>query len=556
MAKFASLWVGGPLTKLQEISLASFVYYGHNIELYVYDKTLDVPEGVIKRDANEIYPESLLFKVKDSYASFSDMFRYKMVCDTGTTWVDADSVCLSSDWNFAEEIILSREVGNDMIVGGVLGFPKNSAFGQQLVSKSFLMDKSNRSWSDMGPNLLTDIVKDFGYYDKAYPETLFQLIDPSDWWKLLEKTYTNEIFEKIKNGKILSLYNQMFTENMADKNNFPEGSVLKYFEDKFLSSKNVSQNKYLEEQIQDEFKDKEFLKVLVTGGAGFIGSNLVDKLIGLGHEVIVIDNESSDAHDSFYWNDKASNHKKDINDYKATRKLYDGVDVVFHLAAESRIGPSIENPVKAFATNVVGTTTVLQCSREAGVKRFILSSTSAAYGNNVLPNSETQFDDPLNPYSVSKVSAEKICKMYTDLFGLNTIVLRYFNVYGERQPQRGQYAPVIGIFMKQLKNNEPLTVVGEGDQKRDFVHVSDVVSANILAGTSEVLTRSFGGVYNVGSGKNYSIFEIARMISGTIKFVPERSGEMKETLCNNNKIKNDLKWEPKISLEDWIKSNV
>ena len=148
-------------------------------------------------------------------------------------------------------------------------------------------------------------------------------------------------------------------------------------------------------------------KSLVTGGAGFIGSNLVDALLKLGHDVIVIDNESSEVHDHFYWNSLASNHKLDIRDYESTRELYDNVDYVFHLAAQSRIQPAINSPIEAVSINSVGTATVLQCSLEAKVKRVIYSSTSSAYGNNPVPNIETQTDDCLNPYSISKVAGEK-----------------------------------------------------------------------------------------------------------------------------------------------------
>ena len=150
---------------------------------------------------------------------------------------------------------------------------------------------------------------------------------------------------------------------------------------------------------------------LVTGGAGFIGSNLVDKLLAEGHEVVVIDNEYSDAHDNFYWNEKAENHKFDICDYENTRPLYDGIDYVFHIAAEARIQPAVENPIRAVQINCVGTTTVLQCAREAGVKKLMYSSTSSAYGMNKTPNSEMQPDDCLNPYSVSKVAGEKLLSL-------------------------------------------------------------------------------------------------------------------------------------------------
>lgn len=291
---------------------------------------------------------------------------------------------------------------------------------------------------------------------------------------------------------------------------------------------------------------------LVTGGAGFIGSNLVSALLNLGHEVRVIDDESSDAHDHFYWQDGSKNYIYNICDYSNIRPIFDGVDYVFHLAAESRIGPTIENPVKASHVNTLGTNIVLQCAREAGVKRVMYSSTSAAYGLNELPNVETQSDDPLNPYSVSKVNGEKICKMYTDLFGLPTIIFRYFNVYGKNQPMRGQYAPVIGIFDRQKQSGNPLTVVGSGKQKRDFVNVQDVVSANISAALSDINEMYFGTVFNIGSGVNYSINDIASMFNTETTNIPERAGEMKETLANITKAKDILGWQPKINLEEWL----
>lgn len=294
------------------------------------------------------------------------------------------------------------------------------------------------------------------------------------------------------------------------------------------------------------------MKSLVTGGAGFIGSNLVESLLNLGHEVIVIDNESSDAHKHPYWNTKAINYKKDICDYESTRKLYDGVDYVFHLAAEARIQPTINNPVKATLVNTFGTNVVLQCAREAKVKRVMYSSTSAAYGRNELPNVESQPDDCLNPYSVSKVNGEKLCTMYTELFGLATIVFRYFNVYGNHQPISGQYAPVMGIFGRQKLDGEPLTIVGDGEQKRDFINVLDIVQANILAATKDIDPKYFGTVFNIGSGSNYSINEIAKIYNHPIVHVPARTGEMKATLANIEKAKATLGWSPSIELEKWL----
>ena len=294
------------------------------------------------------------------------------------------------------------------------------------------------------------------------------------------------------------------------------------------------------------------MKSLVTGGAGFIGSHLVDKLLEMGHEVVVIDSESAESNEEFYWNDKAQNYKYDIRDYEKTKPLYDGVDYVFHTAAEARIQPAILNPIEAVSVNCVGTVTVLQCAREAGVKKVIYSSTSSGYGFNEPPNEETQRDDCLNPYSVSKVSGEKLCKMYNDLFGLKTVFLRYFNVYGERQPLKGQYAPVMGIFLRQRAAGESLTIVGDGEQRRDFTHVSDVVSANVLAATVDVDDENYGQLYNVGNGVNYSINEIANAISDNQTNIPPRIGESRVTLANTNKLKQTFGWDPKVNLMTWI----
>lgn len=297
------------------------------------------------------------------------------------------------------------------------------------------------------------------------------------------------------------------------------------------------------------------MKALVTGGAGFIGSNLVDKLIGMNWEVVVIDNESAECNEKFYWNDKADNHKLDICDYEFTRELYDGVDYVFHLAAESRLQPAIKNPINAVTKNAVGTCTVLQCAREAGVKKVVYSSTSSAYGLNKYPNYETDPNDCLNPYSVSKVAGEELCTLYTNLYGLKTIIFRYFNVYGERSPTTGQYAPVIGIFLRQKNVGEPLTVVGDGEQRRDFVHVQDVANANVMASLANLEDQYYGQVYNIGSGENISILEIANMISNNQTHIPPRDGEARTTLACIDKAKNTFGWEPKFNVRNWIEEN-
>lgn len=299
------------------------------------------------------------------------------------------------------------------------------------------------------------------------------------------------------------------------------------------------------------------MRALVTGGAGFIGSNLVDSLIADGHDVTVIDNESAESNEQFYWNPQAKNYLCCITDYTMTRNLYEGQDVVFHMAAESRIQNCISDPLKAVETNLLGTATVLQCARVCGVRRVIYSSTSSAYGlANPYPNVETMPTDCLNPYSVTKVGGEELCKMYSRLYGLQTLIFRYFNVYGERQPIRGQYAPVVGVFLRQKAAGNDMTVVGDGEQRRDFVHVKDVVQANILASKfSPANDYIWGQIYNIGTETNHSVNDIARMIGGKSVNIPPRDGEARITLSDCTKAKTHLGWNAKVSIDQWISEN-
>ena len=294
---------------------------------------------------------------------------------------------------------------------------------------------------------------------------------------------------------------------------------------------------------------------IVTGGAGFIGSHIVEKLLQLEHMVVVIDNEYSD-NDNFHWRKDTLNVNLDITDYKGLKQAFTGADYIFHLAAEARIGPAIENPVNALNINTIGTCNVLQCAREVGAKKVLYSSTSSGYGLNDAPNVETQPDDCLNPYSVSKIAGEKLCKMYTDLYGLKTIVFRYFNVFGERAPRKGQYAPVTGIFLRQKAAGEPLTIVGDGEQRRDYIYVKDVANANIMAAISNPDDDAYGQVYNVGSGKNYSVNEIASFISDDTINIPPRIGEARNSLANIDKIQKTFAWKPEVDVEQWIKTQL
>jgi UDP-glucose 4-epimerase len=297
------------------------------------------------------------------------------------------------------------------------------------------------------------------------------------------------------------------------------------------------------------------MKSLVTGGAGFIGSHIVDNLVNRGHSVVVVDNESSGVHEHFYYNPAAEYYKIDIAEYEATKNLYKDVDYVFHCAAESRIQPTILNPLGAVRTNVLGTATVLQCSRENNVKKVMYSSTSSAYGlANTPPLNETMPDDCLNPYSVSKAAGEKLCAMYTKLFGVKTITFRYFNVYGPREPIKGPYAPAVGLFLRQFRAGEVLTIVPDGTQRRDFTHVDDVVNANILA--MMVDHDHYGEIFNVGTGTNHSVLELAAMISNQTKMIEPRMGEAYITLADNAKIRKVLGWAPTKHIDDYVKDEL
>ena len=295
------------------------------------------------------------------------------------------------------------------------------------------------------------------------------------------------------------------------------------------------------------------MRALVTGGAGFIGSHLVDSLIFGNHSVIVIDNESASENECFYWNDNAENYKYDICDYNKIENLFKDIDCVFHLAAEARIQTAIKNPAKTFKVNFMGTLNILEASRKYGVDRVLYSSTSSYYGlKNSPPLVEDMNRDCLNPYSSSKVAGEDLIKMYSKLYGIKSVIFRYFNVYGERQPTKGQYAPVIGLFQKMKLEGKPMTVVGNGLARRDYTHVKDVVNANILASVKKDISGS--RVINIGTGLNYSVLELVNLIGGKYVYIPPREGEAKETLADISAAKKYLNWEPTICLEDWIKN--
>jgi len=293
-------------------------------------------------------------------------------------------------------------------------------------------------------------------------------------------------------------------------------------------------------------------KVLVTGGAGFIGSNLVDALILRGYQVICVDNESAVSNEKFYWNPLAENHKVSILDAD-TGDLFRDVHCVFHMAAESRIQTAIADPRYAYTNNIIGTYNVVEWCKKHKVSKLVYSSTSSVYGNNIL-SSDTHKVDCLNPYSVSKYAGEQIVSTHAKMGDFQSCIFRYFNVYGERSPTKGSYAPVVGIFLNQYKNDRPLTIVGSGFNTRDFVHVSDIVEANILA--MNTFTGMSIGPLNIGTGKSYSIKAIANMICKNHIYIPARIGEAASTWADIYLANSILGYTPRVDIETWIQSQL
>ncbi|MEK7154348.1 MAG: NAD-dependent epimerase/dehydratase family protein [Patescibacteria group bacterium] len=340
--------------------------------------------------------------------------------------------------------------------------------------------------------------------------------------------------------------------------------------------------------VKVQKSDTKVTKVLVTGGAGFIGSHLVDALVEEGYFVVVIDNLSTGKRSQI--NKKAKFIKADIRNLKRIEPYFKGVNLVFHLAARVHIQPSIKDPVPTFDHNVTGTLNVLLASRDAGIKRVVYSASSSAYGDqDTAPLYEEMTPHFKNPYSLSKYVGEEMCRLFSALYGLETVSLRYFNVYGPRQVATGAYAAVLGAFIKQFKDGKSLTIVGDGNTQRDFTHVFDVVKANLAAAKSDKVGK--GEVINIGTGKNYSINEVASMIltppergymlpardfnnprltggvvpnvkpetilasavkENRVIYVSPRPGETRRSLANISRARQLLGWKPSISLEEGL----
>lgn len=293
---------------------------------------------------------------------------------------------------------------------------------------------------------------------------------------------------------------------------------------------------------------QEKIKVVVTGGAGFIGSHLARALVAKGYDVHVIDNLAGGKRENVPH--EARFHKADIRNFNAIAPFFRGAHYVFHCAALPRVVPSILDPRTTHDVNVTGTLNVLIAARDAKVKRVIYSASSSAYGDHAkLPLREEYEPRPMHPYGLQKYMGEELMKLFYELYGLPTVSLRYFNVYGEGAPLDGAYALVISRFLKQRQEDKPLTIVPDGKQSRDFTHVDDVVRANILAARSRSLSKY--EVINIGGGKNYTILHIAKIIGGLKVFIEPRV-EPKHTRADLRKAQKLLKWKPEVALEEGV----
>ena len=297
-----------------------------------------------------------------------------------------------------------------------------------------------------------------------------------------------------------------------------------------------------------------FKSALVTGGAGFIGSHLVETLISAGCRVAVLDNLSTGRYANLkHLEGKFSFYQDDIRSQKALDKAAENCDVIFHLAAVVSVPQTIENPVESAAVNELGSLSVFETARKKNVQRLIFASTCAVYGDDPrLPKTEDMEPNPLSPYAVQKLAAEYYARLFYDLYGLETAVLRYFNVFGPRQDPSSPYSGVISIFMTQALQNQAAVIYGDGNQSRDFIYVQDVVRANLLAATTEGIG---GRAFNIGSGRSVAINQLWQTICALAgqnlepEYAPKRPGDIVESLADGNAAKANLGFETEVPFE-------
>tara|TARA_B100001564_G_C20520791_1_gene615049 strand:- start:25 stop:915 length:891 start_codon:yes stop_codon:yes gene_type:complete len=296
------------------------------------------------------------------------------------------------------------------------------------------------------------------------------------------------------------------------------------------------------------------MKYVVTGGAGFIGSNLVDKLLSEDHQVIIldnlatgnIDNLSKQASESFIHKDIAMALPQELN------RICEDADGIFHMAAIPSVQFSVEKPVSTINANLISTVKMLEVAKKHSIK-FVYSGSSSCYGDaNKSPTNENETIKPLSPYALNKYQGEEYCKLYSNIYNINTICLRYFNVYGCRMTYTGAYRSVLSVFLQAYYDKKPFNIINDGTQTRDFIHVSDVARANICAMNTDIKAEM---PFNIGSGENYSVNDIADMF-GAEKIYGEKRTEPKNSLANISRAKLLLKWKPVIKLTEWIKEQL
>ncbi|HOO78370.1 MAG TPA: SDR family oxidoreductase [bacterium] len=294
------------------------------------------------------------------------------------------------------------------------------------------------------------------------------------------------------------------------------------------------------------------MKALVTGGAGFIGSHLVELLLEKGHDVEVIDNLSTGREQNLNLlrtERRPGFHKLDIVDHASLLPLFDGADWVFHLAALADIVPSIRNPLGYHRSNVDGTISVLEAARAAGVKRLVYAASSSCYGiPDAYPTPETAPIRPQYPYALTKNVGEQYVMHWAQVYGLPAVSVRFFNVYGPRSRTSGTYGAVFGVFLAQKLAGEPFTVVGDGEQTRDFTFVTDVAAACLAAAQSDVS----GEIFNVGSGRPVSVNRLVELLGGGHIHIPKRPGEPDCTHADVSKIRRALGWEARVPIEEGV----
>lgn len=281
-------------------------------------------------------------------------------------------------------------------------------------------------------------------------------------------------------------------------------------------------------------------KIVVTGGAGFIGSHLVDRLVSDGHTVYVVDDLSTGKESNI--NSRAKFFKCDITNFElygityGWKDVWENTDVIFHLAAKARIQPSFKNPLNVFDTNVNGTLDICELAKNNGSK-LIYAGSSSFYA-----------DPHINPYSLSKYHGEGLCRMYNKVYDVPVSIARFFNVYGERHIKNGEYSTVVGVFERQYLEGKPLTVTGDGEQRRDFTHVKDIVDGLVLMSESDCK----GDIFNLGTSQNHSIKELARMYGSEIEYIPRPRGEAQDTLADISFSQDRLGYNPKRTLDKYV----